>query len=136
MALKNAYSKKRIDHIFRDIQKTLAIHGASQVLFEYGKDGKIYGITFIMQFDKRRVPIKLPARIQNVAHILEQQGFKRDAEQVYRIAWRNIEDWVTAQMAMIDIGMVKLEEVFLPYMTDETGRTFFEYHQKNQFLLT
>ena len=35
------------------------------------------------------------------------------AEQAYRVAWRNILDWVEAQMALLEIGMAKMEEVFL-----------------------
>src|SRR6266478_5746936 len=42
-------------------------------------------------------------------------------EQAYRVAWRNILDWVQAQMALLEIGMAKIEEVFLPYMQDREG---------------
>jgi hypothetical protein len=66
---------------------------------------------------------------------LQEQGFKPDFEQEYRTAWRNVLDWIEAQMAMIDTGMVKLIEVFLPYMTDGTGTTYFEVLEKKQFAL-
>jgi len=135
MALKNAYSKMPINRIFDRLQKTLAEHGAKQILFEYGDDGKVYGLTFIVKLKERFLPIKLPARISNVKQCLLNQGFSYKDEQVYRIAWRNILDWIEAQMAFIDTEQTKLEEIFLPHMTDRTGRTFFEKMKDNQFLL-
>ena len=56
-------------------------------------------------------------------------------EQAYRVAWRNILDWVQAQMALLEIGMVKMEEVFLPYMQDRQGVTYFERMEQRGFLL-
>ena len=55
--------------------------------------------------------------------------------QAYRVAWRNILDWVQAQMALLEIGMAKIEEVFLPYMQDREGVTFFERMEQRGFLL-
>ncbi len=56
-------------------------------------------------------------------------------EQAYRVAWRNILDWVQAQMALIEIEMTKLEEVFLPYMVAKSGKTYFETLENRQFQL-
>jgi hypothetical protein len=56
-------------------------------------------------------------------------------EQAYRVAWRNILDWVEAQMALLEIEMAKIEEIFLPYMVNATGETFFERMEQRGFLL-
>ena len=56
-------------------------------------------------------------------------------EQAYRVAWRNILDWVEAQMALLEIEMAKIEEIFLPYMVNSTGETFFERMEQRGFLL-
>jgi hypothetical protein len=32
-------------------------------------------------------------------------------EQAYRVAWRNILDWVEAQMALLEIEMAKIERL-------------------------
>jgi hypothetical protein len=78
------------------------------------------------------IPIKLPARVEKAQAVLKKQwdegaiSHKRGKEhtygyeQAYRVAWRNILDWVQAQMALLEIGMAKIEEVFLPYM-DQRG---------------
>ena len=56
-------------------------------------------------------------------------------EQAYRVAWRNILDWVEAQMALLEIEMAKIEEIFLPYMVNSIGETFFERMEQRGFLL-
>jgi hypothetical protein len=56
-------------------------------------------------------------------------------EQAYKTAWANIRDWITAQMALLDTGMVKPEEIFLPYMQDTQGVTLFERMEEQGFLL-
>jgi hypothetical protein len=38
-------------------------------------------------------------------------------------------------MALLEIGMAKIEEVFLPYMQDREGVTFFERMEQRGFLL-
>jgi hypothetical protein len=42
---------------------------------------------------------------------------------------------VQAQIALLEIGMAKMEEVFLPYMLDREGRTLFERMEQRGFLL-
>jgi hypothetical protein len=54
-----------------------------------------------------------------------------------RIAWRQVLRWVEAQLALIETGMVKTQEVFLPYaMVGQNGkrRTMFEVLEEKQFL--
>ena len=142
-AVKNYTSTIAINRIFDGIQKVLAEHGAKQIVFEYGEDGKIYGITFVIEAVGQMIPIKLPARIPEAQALLKKQYEEGlissrkvlEPEQAYRVAWRNIWDWVSAQMALLDIKMAKIEEVFLPYMTDESGKTFFEVVADNKFKL-
>src|SRR6476661_1448094 len=133
MALKNAYSQINIQQLFNHMQKTLALHKAQQIVFEYDQTGKVMGLTFVIKVNERLLPIKLPARISEVGKVLAEQGFRYDEEQIYRVAWRNINDWIEAQMAMLDSQMVKMEEIFLPYITDQSGVTYFEKLERKQF---
>ncbi|HLW02700.1 MAG TPA: hypothetical protein VKT82_28860 [Ktedonobacterales bacterium] len=148
MAIKNYTSDKPIDSIIAELQQTLVSHGAKQISFEYGDDGRVQGISFTIKAHERFIPVKLPARVENAQAVLKKQweegviSHKRGAEntygyeQAYRVAWRNILDWVQAQMALLEIGMAKMEEVFLPYMVTKTGETFFEATQRKDFQLT
>ena len=53
--------------------------------------------------------------------------FFNDRDQAARTAWRTIKDWIDAQMALVAVEMVKVEEIFLPYVYDERlGQTLFE----------
>jgi len=147
MAIKNYTSDKPIDRIFVELQQTLGTHGAKHISFEYGDDGKVQGLAFTIKVNDRFIPIKLPARVEKAQAVLKKQwedgviSHKRGKEntygneQAYRVAWRNILDWVLAQMALLEIGMAKMEEVFLPYMQDHEGVTFFEHMEQRGFLL-
>ncbi len=147
MAIKNYTSDKPIDRIFVELQQTLGTHGAKHISFEYGDDGKVQGLAFTIKVNDRFIPIKLPARVEKAQAVLKKQwedgviSHKRGKEntygneQAYRVAWRNILDWVLAQMALLEIGMAKMEEVFLPYMQDRDGVTFFERMEERGFLL-
>lgn len=55
--------------------------------------------------------------------------------QAERTAWRNIRDWVLAQMAIIEAGMAQMDEVFLPYLTDHAGKTLYQVYQSGQLAL-
>jgi hypothetical protein len=129
------------------LQQTLAAHGAKQISYEYGDDGKVHGVAFAVTVHAHRIRVQLPARIEQAQAVLKRQwdegmiSHKRGRErtygdeQAYRVAWRNILDWVQAQMALLEIGMAKMEEIFLPYMLDIQGRTFFERMEQRGFLL-
>jgi hypothetical protein len=145
--IKNYTSEKPIDRIFAELQQTLGAHGAKQIAFDYGDDGKVHGVMFVVPARERLLSIKLPARVTNAQALLKRQwdagliSHKRGAEktygfeQAYRVAWRNILDWVQAQMALLDIGMAKMEEVFLPYVVNREGKTLYEYYEQHGFAL-
>jgi len=135
MALKNAYSKINISDLFGNLQKTLVKHGARQITFDYGADGKVYGVYFTIPLQARMLNVKLPARIDKVRKVLREQGFRYDDEQIYRVAWRNVHDWVVAQMTLLETEAVVLEEIFLPYIVNQKGQTYFEVMENRQFEL-
>ena len=57
----------------------------------------------------------------------------RTREQATRVAWRIVKDWLAAQLAMIEAGLVDLEEVFLPYAQNQAGRTVYEVMKTERF---
>ena len=46
-------------------------------------------------------------------------------QQAIRTSWRILKDWVEAQMALLETGMVTMDEIFLPYMLSG-GQTFYQ----------
>jgi hypothetical protein len=153
MAIKNYTSDIPINRIFQRIQDSLAQHGARQISFDYEGDGKVHGVFFTILLDEKKLQVKLPARVDKALIVLQKQyshGLMRDRktsaifrrgnknemdEQAYRVAWRNILDWVEAQMAILEIEMAKIEEIFLPYMVNSSGETLFERIEQRGFLL-
>jgi hypothetical protein len=52
----------------------------------------------------------------------------------YCVAWRIVKDWLEVQLAMVQAGLVKFEQVFLPYAQDpKTGQTVYEQLKEKQF---
>jgi len=147
MAIKNYAADIDINKIFAELQNTLGKHGAKQISFDYDNDGRIQSVQFVIKANDRFIPVRLPARVTKAQAVLKRQweagiiSHKRGKEktygyeQAYRVAWRNILDWVQAQMALIEIEMTKLEEVFLPYMVAKSGKTYFETLENRQFQL-
>lgn len=69
--------------------------------------------------------------------VLKKQQIKKwdDEDYVYRVAWRNIRDWVLAQLALYETQMVELPQIFLPFAQGKNGKTVYESIQSGTFLL-
>ena len=120
-----------------ELQETLVVHGARKILTEYNDNGKITGLSFMVETPAGLIPIRLPVAVEKVQRILEKQKApKRDMEQAERVAWRNIYHWVVAQMALLETSMVSMDEIFLPYVTQQDGRTLYTAFQESQYKLT
>jgi hypothetical protein len=73
-----------------------------------------------------------------VLKVLERQRVPphyRTREQAVKIAWRIIKDWVRAQMAILETEMVRMEQVFLPYMMVNDNKTLYEAMVDKKFYL-
>lgn len=123
-----------------EIERILVQHKASSIMKSY--DGEIItSLSFIIEADCGQVPIKLPAKINQCLKVLESEkkkgtkNVKATEEQAELVAWRILKDWVMAQMALLDINMVKMQEVFMPYIVDATGKTLYEKLETKSFLL-
>lgn len=134
--LKNA-SARLTTRPIDTIQEALAIHGARAINLDY-ENGQAVTLAFVLDIGGNRHAFRMPARIQNV--LIKLYGNRRvytetQRKQAYVTAWANIRDWVTVQLAMIDIGLVRMEEVFLPYMMIAENSTVFDVYEQQQFLL-
>ena len=140
MALKNYTTNIKVEKTINEIQQILAQHKAKAILTEYGDTGCVVALSFKIDTPKGMIGIKLPAKQENVLKVLRMQKTKNSAikatnEQAERTAWRNIKDWVDAQMALIETEMVTIDEVFLPYILNKNGQTLYEAFSKNQLML-
>ena len=130
--LKNYASISALPNIFNDIEKTLATHGARKIIRDYDNQGRISAISFLVQTKMGPMAVRLPAKYDQVKRIFDEQGIRYKTEQPYRTAWATIRDWVSAQMALLDWEMVKIEEIFLPYALNEFGETYFDLFESGK----
>ena len=124
-----------------EIEYILVKHKAKSVMKNYEGES-ISGLSFLIDTGAVQVPIRLPVKVDECLEVLKREkrnspksNIKATREQAERVAWRILKDWVEAQMALLDIEMVRLEEIFLPYIEVQRGKTVYEILEKKQFLL-
>lgn len=106
-----------------EIESILAEHGVERVWKDY-KNGEIEGFYFTLN----KVTFKLPFRWRSIQQMAK-NGYRKTADEVQarRVAARMVLRWIQAQIALLDVSMVTLEEIFLPYAYNyEKEATFYE----------
>ncbi len=124
-----------------EIEYILIKHKAKSVMKNYEGES-IIGLSFLIDTGFQQIPVKLPVKIDECLMVLKKEKkenprkqIKDTREQAERVAWRILKDWVEAQMALMDIEMVKFEEIFFPYIETGNGQTVYERLEEKQFLL-
>jgi hypothetical protein len=136
--LKNYTTKVPADRSIKEIQDSLVKNGAVGVMYQYEKGtGRISALVFRLAVKEKLVSFSLPVNWRNFQEVLKQQEVRRwdDEDYCYRVAWRDIRDWVLAQMALYETTIVELPQVFLPFATDDKGKTVYDKLLNNKFLL-
>lgn len=134
MPIKNYTTEIDVYRSVGEIQGALAAHGVSKIVVDY-EDSSPRGITFAIPTPRGMLGFKLPANVDGVRAVFARQKVRAADGQAERTAWRNVRDWVMAQIALIEAGMVQLDEVFLPYLVDNSGTTLFEAYQNGRLTL-
>ena len=124
-----------------EIEYILMKHNAKSIMKNYEGE-TITGLSFLIDTGVQQIPIRLPVRVDECLKVLKkekrenpQKKIKDTREQAERVAWRILKDWVEAQMALLDIQMVRFEGIFLPYIQTNNGQTVYEKLAERQFLL-
>lgn len=137
MALLNYSTKVAASVTVGQMQAMLAKAGARQVAAVY-EGGAAVGLGFTIETAHGLRSFTLPMDARPVEKLLREQT--REAryngpEQAERVAWRILKDWLEAQLAIIETQMVSLDQVMLPYMTDDGGRTVYDLYASRQLAL-
>ena len=85
----------------------------------------------------KTLPFSFPVHWRKFQRVLELHQVRRydEEEYVYRVAWRDIRDWVMAQLALYETESVDMPQVFLSFATDAKGQTLYEKMVDGEFLL-
>ena len=125
MPILNYTTKVDIFTTLGEIQRILVAHGARKIVQDYDVRGRIIALSFLVKTPLGEQAVRLPANVDAVYAVLQQQKVRCGREQAERVAWRIIKDWLEAQMAILEAKMVQIDEIVLPYILDRTGcRTF------------
>lgn len=126
-----------------EIQRLLAKNGARSIQLDFDAEGEPIALAFQVETKVGVVGYRLPANIDAIHRVLTQQH-QRGAvqrrfvtrEQAGRVGWRILKDWVEAQMALLETGMVSLDELMLPWMiAGKQGETFYQLFASQQLSL-
>ena len=148
MALLNYTTKIEAEQTIGELQRMLSKYGVVGMLTEY--DGRnVSSVSFQLLINDRKVAYKLPCNWRAVLQVFKQLNANRkrvngriqdriedSEEQAIRVAWRVIKDWVEAQLALVEINMATIPQIFLPYTIMRDGKTLTEHIENNPgFLL-
>lgn len=135
MPLLNYTTQIPVEKTLSEIQQKMAKAKVQAMLTEYDGAGNPVALSFRIMTQFGQMAFKLPADPRPVAQILNNAArnreiprrFQNDIEQARRVAWRIVKDWLEAQLAIVETGMVSIDQVFLPYAQNpSTGQTVYE----------
>lgn len=124
-----------VEKTVAEIQKALSQHDGIQILTSYS-GGILSSISFRLSTKHGLLSFLLPAKIDNIQRVLENSRVTaklKTREQAARVAWRIIKDWIEAQMALVQADQVTMEEVFLPFLQDTSGKTLYSLLEAKKF---
>jgi len=142
MALLNYTTSIEAAKTVGEIHRILAKHGAKAILTSYTDGGQIEALSFQILTPSGEIGIRLPIDPDAVLKVLTNQNRMGkvpnryvNRAQAVRVAWRIVKDWVEAQLALLETEMVRIEQIFLPYIITNDGRVLFERMAEQKFLL-
>lgn len=119
-----------------EIQALLAKKGAKQIVMDFDKFGRPSGLHFVLHTPHGERMFTLPVNTAGVQGVLiEEFGSGRrytDHAHARNVAWRIAKTWLVGELAVIESGLVTLDEVLFPYMTLQDGQTAFQVYRNNQ----
>lgn len=134
MAIKNYTTKVDVGTSLGEIQEALAKHGAVKIMAEYD-NGVPVAISFAINGPRGLRGFTLPSPVEGTIRAFAEQRIKPTKQQAEMTAWRNVRDWILAQMALIESCDVPVDQVFLPYLSDGKGNTVYSIYESGQLLL-
>jgi len=138
MAIKNYTTKISAAQTVGEIQEILAIHGAKKVMLEYGDRGTVLSVVFCLDCFGAIQGFRLEPKTAGVMRVMAKDKLKCDETQAERIAWRNIKDWIAAQIALVETGQATMEELFLPMILadrNDNNKTLYDKFKTQSNLL-
>ena len=141
MAIKNYTTEIKVEKTLMEIEQILAKGGAKAIMKEYDDEGEVTAVVFQANLPNGneagfKLPYKETAMLNIIRHIVDEgklpRRFLNDPIKARKVGWRIIKDWIDAQMALVEIELCDLAEVFLPYLYNGK-QTAYEVFQDRGF---
>lgn len=138
MSLLNYTTKITPEQTISEIQQMLIAYDISGMMTEY--DGRqVKSVSFRINIQGQDRAFRIPCNWRGVYEILKNDrkltGKECSEEQAIRVAWRIIHTWIKGQLAMVEVNMVTIPQIFLPYTIMGDNRTLTEHVESNPQLL-
>jgi hypothetical protein len=144
--IKNFSTEIPVGRTIAEIEKMLTKYGATKIMKEYEGELPVM-LVFAITTEHGQMGIRLPIHPDKIMDVFKFQVSNGKLprkywdgdwahEQAHRVAWRIIRDWLDAQLTLLNIQMVKIDEIFLPYIyNDKLKMTVYEMLDKGKFNL-
>ena len=141
MAILNYTTQIDVYKTVAEIERILSEHGVMSIMKQY-EDGQVVSLSFLIDDGEKKIPVRMPIRVDECLKVMQKQKkehpkmqIKATKEQASKVAWRIMKDWIEVQMALLEINMVRFEEIFLPCIETTDGKTIYEKLEERKFLL-
>jgi hypothetical protein len=122
-----------------EITTLLVRGGARAVQTEYDDDGRVAALNFVVRTALGNRAFHVVVETERVLKVLQAQTERRyhTREQAERVAWRIIKDWLEAQMTLVQLQLIGLDQAMLGFMVVRPGdnRTAYELYTEEQLAL-
>ena len=102
---------------------------------DYDEGERVTAITFTLECFGNVHAFRLEAKPEGVKAVMAKERSKCNDEQAERIAWRNLKDWIAAQVALVETEQATMDELFFPKLVDRNEKTLYEVFQTGQLML-
>lgn len=133
MAILNYTTKIDAWRTISEIQQILSKHGATHFSIK-NEGGRPVAVSFSVDFKGQPLNFLLPCNHLGIWKLLKDnkkagvsisaKKEKNDEPHSFKVGWRIIKDWIEAQLALVEVEMVSVQEVFMPYLIiNSNGQT-------------
>lgn len=117
----------------------LTRHGARHVALSVGEDRMPDGLEFVIStpFGPRQyaLPVNIGGTHKALLKAWRDRRIDRrftSEDQAKRVGWRVLKDWLEAQLALYEAGVLDLPQIMLPYMKVDAHRTLYAAWQEDE----
>lgn len=141
VAVENYTTKISATRTAGEIQELLAGHGVSRLVIQY-EAGRPTGIGFEAATALGPRSFALPVDVDAMHRLIKAEkkagrlpgisvAVAEDRVHAERVAWRVVFEWLRAQMTLIASQMATLDQVMLPYLVTDDGRSLYDAYRDN-----